>query len=143
MPMVTLIGEKLAKKGEVFIYLGPNNDCRNCKLKTVCFNLKIGRKYEITNIRDKKHSCNVHEGNASVVEVKELPIVTAVDKKYNEGSTVKINNNGCKHIGCENYVLCNTTIKKDTKYKITKTFEKIECPIGNELQKVEIIDDKN
>ena len=42
MPLVTLIGEKLAKKDFEFIYLGPINDCRNCKLKTVCFAFFIG-----------------------------------------------------------------------------------------------------
>jgi uncharacterized protein (UPF0179 family) len=93
MPLVTLIGEKLAKNEAEFIYIGPNNECRNCKLKTVCFNLKIGRKYKITNIRDKRHNCNVHEGTVAVVEVQEMPIITAIEKKYSEGSKIKINNN--------------------------------------------------
>ena len=69
MTLVTLIGERLAKEDEEFIYLGPNNDCRRCKLKTVCFNLKPGRRYKIIDIRDKRHSCELHEGNAAVVEV--------------------------------------------------------------------------
>ena len=72
MPLVTLIGEKLAKENGEFIYLGPQNDCKNCKLKTVCFNLKQGGYYKITKVRDKKHSCNVHEGCAAVVEVQEI-----------------------------------------------------------------------
>ena len=73
MPFVTLIGEKLAIEGDEFIYLGSNNGCRNCKLKTVCFNLKPGSAYKITKIRDKRHSCNVHYGNVVAVEVQELP----------------------------------------------------------------------
>ncbi len=40
MTLVTLIGEKIAEEDMEFTYIGPNNDCRNCKLKTVCFNLK-------------------------------------------------------------------------------------------------------
>lgn len=72
MPLVTLIGEKLANEGEEFIYLGPNKECGNCKLKTVCFNLKPGRTYKITKIRDKRHSCNVHDENVIVVEVQEF-----------------------------------------------------------------------
>jgi uncharacterized protein (UPF0179 family) len=71
MALVTLIGEKIAEENMEFVYIGPNNDCRNCKLKNVCFNLKVGRRYKITNVRDKKHSCNVHEGPAVVVEVKQ------------------------------------------------------------------------
>ena len=72
MALVTLIGERLADKDKEFIYIGPNNECKNCKLKTVCFNLKPGKKYKITKIRDKRHNCNIHAGNAIVVEVQEL-----------------------------------------------------------------------
>jgi len=138
MPLVTLIGEKLAKKDTEFIYLGPNNECRNCKLKTVCFNLKPGRRYKITNIRDKKHNCNIHEGTAAVIEVEELPIVTSVDKNINEGTTIKIEKKSCKGIGCIHYDVCSVNIQKDKNYKIVKIFEKIECPLGYELNKVEL-----
>jgi len=72
MPLVTLIGEKLANEGNKFIYLGANNGCGKCKLKTVCFNLKPGKTYEITKIRDKRHSCNVHDGDVVAVEVQEI-----------------------------------------------------------------------
>ena len=138
MPLVTLIGEKLAKKDHEFIYIGPNNECRNCKLKTVCFNLKPGRKYKITNIRDKRHNCNVHEGTAAVVEVQDLPITIAIDSKLSEGSTIKIEDKGCRSIGCENYELCNGSLNKDKKYKIIKIFEKIDCPLDYDLQKAEL-----
>jgi len=90
MTLVTLIGEKIAKEEDEFTYLGPANDCKNCKLKTVCFNLKPGRRYKIIKVRDKKHTCNTHEGNASVVEVSELPIIAAIDKKLSEGSITQI-----------------------------------------------------
>lgn len=142
MPLVTLIGEKLAKEGNIFTYLGPNNECRNCKLKTVCFNLKPGRTYKITKIRDKRHSCSVHDGNAAVVEVQEQPVVAAIDKKHSKGDTIKTEKKECGNIGCTFYELCNhLALKKDKEYKITKTYdEKIDCPIGYELQKVELTD---
>jgi len=139
MPMVTLIGEKLAEKDTEFTYIGPNNDCRNCKLKTVCFNLKIGRKYKIIGIRDKRHSCNVHDGNAAVVEVQELPLLAAIDKNLKKGTKTKIELRNCINIGCENLELCNNpAIKKDKECEITKVFEEIKCPIGQNLQKAEI-----
>ena len=139
MPLVTLIGEKLAKKNNEFIYLGPNNECRNCKLKTVCFNLKKGRKYRIINIRDKRHNCSVHEGNVAVVEIQELPIVTTADRKIMEGTKQKLEPKNCIHIGCNYYDLCNNpAIQKDKECKIEKTLGEINCPIGRELQKVEI-----
>ena len=138
MPLVTLIGEKLAKKDNEFIYIGPNSECRNCKLKTVCFNIKSGRKYKITNVRDKRHNCNIHEGIAAVVEVQDLPITIAVDSKLSEGSTIKIDSKGCKSIGCNNYELCNVSLNKEKKYKIIKIIEKIDCPLDYDLNKVEL-----
>jgi len=138
MPLVTLIGEKLAKEENEFTYLGPNNECKNCKLKTVCFNLKPGRRYKITNVRDKRHNCNVHEGTAAVVEVQEIPIITAIDKELSEGSVAKIEDKKCKSIGCVNYELCSVVLQKDKKYKITKIYESIDCPIGYKLQKAEL-----
>jgi len=138
MPLVTLIGEKIAIKDNEFIYLGPNNECRNCKLKTVCFNLKPGRRYKITEIRDKKHSCDIHEGLASVVEVKELPIVTSVDRNLSEGAETKIEKKKCDSIGCEHYEICSVEIHKDKNYIISKIIEDIECPLDYKLQKVEL-----
>ena len=138
MPLVTLIGEKQANKEKEFCYLGPNNECRNCKLKTVCFNLKIGRKYKITNVRDKRHNCNVHEGTVVVVEVQEMPIITSIDKKLSKGSKIKIDKKECQNIGCKYYEICSINILKDKEYKITKTYESIECPIGYKLQKAEL-----
>ncbi|RLF31570.1 MAG: hypothetical protein DRM98_05385 [Thermoplasmata archaeon] len=138
MPLLTLIGEKLAIKDTEFIYLGPNNECRNCKLKTVCFNLKKGRRYKITNIRDKKHSCNLHDGYAAVVEVQELPIVTSIDRKIPEGAKIKIDKEECDSVGCEYYETCNVTLNKDKEYIVTKVIEDIECPLGYDLQKAEL-----
>ena len=140
MSFVTLIGEKLAKKNNEFVYLGPNNECRNCKLKTVCFNLKSGRKYKIINIRNKRHNCNVHEGTTAVVEVQELPILTAIDKELSKGSKIKNETTKCESIGCIFHKLCNVKLQKDKSYIITKIFENIECPLGYNLQKVELIE---
>jgi len=141
MPLVTLIGEKLAKEGNEFVYLGPNNECRNCKLKTVCFNLKLGRHYKITKIREKRHNCNIHEGTAAVVEVQELPILAAIDKELSAGHSTKIEKKDCRNIGCDNYEFCcNIALQNDKTYKITKTYKSIDCPIGNELQKAELTD---
>jgi hypothetical protein len=140
MAQVTLIGEKLAEKDKEFIYLGPINECRNCKLKTVCFNLKPNRHYKIIKVRDKKHDCNVFEDSAVVVEVQELPIITLIDKKLSIGSKTIIDKKNCKSIGCQNYYLCNNqSLKKDKKYKITKIFgTSVDCPMGYILQKVEL-----
>lgn len=141
MALVTLIGELLAKEGEEFVYRGPNNECRNCRLKTVCFNLQQGRQYKITKVRDKQHNCNLHEGNVVVVEVSILPIVASIDKKLSEGDETKVNRKECKNIGCNYFDLCeNSAVQNDKTYTVKKTYEKIECPEGHELYKVELTD---
>ena len=141
MALVTLIGEKLAKQENIFTYIGPNNECRNCKLKTVCFNLKVGRKYQITNIRDKKHNCNVHDGVVVVVEVKEMPLITSIDKKHSEGKKVKIDKKECNNIGCDNYEICCINLQKEKEYTISKIYEDLECPLNYELKKAELSDE--
>jgi uncharacterized protein (UPF0179 family) len=138
MALVTLIGERLAKKDLEFIYIGPNNDCKNCKLKTVCFNLKENKRYKINKVRDKKHNCKIHEGTATVVEVEELPILTAIDKKYSEGAKSKIEKKDCNNIGCENYRYCRVKLQKEKTYEIKKIQGDIKCPLGYKLQKAEI-----
>jgi len=139
MTLVTLIGEKLAKEGEEFIYFGPNNECRNCKLKTVCFNLQQGRQYKIIKVREKQHNCVIHDGNVVVVEVDVLPIITSIDKNLSEGNETKVNKIECKNIGCDFFHIClNKAIQKDKTYKVVKLYEKIECPEGFELYKVEL-----
>lgn len=141
MVLVTLIGKKLAVEGEEFTYLGSNNECKNCKLKTVCFNLKPGRQYKITKIRDKQHNCSIHDGNVVVVEVSEMPIVAAVNKKLPDETTTKIDKQECKNIGCDYFKICtNIAIQKDKTYTIKKIYGKIDCPAGYELYEVELTD---
>ena len=104
MALVTLIGEKLARAGDEFIYIGPNNECRNCKLKTVCFNLQQGRFYKITKVRDKQHTCVVHEGNVVVVEVNAIPILASIDKNLSEGEETMIKKKECMKMFVEKFM---------------------------------------
>jgi hypothetical protein len=141
MALVTLIGEKLAKEGEEFIYLGPNNECRNCKLKTVCFNLKPKRQYRITKIREKQHNCGLHEGKVVVIEVSEIPFTAAINKKLSEGTRTKVDKKECKNIGCINFETCtNIAVQKGKTYTVKKVFEKIDCPRNYELYRAELTD---
>ncbi|MFH1101711.1 MAG: UPF0179 family protein [Methanobacteriota archaeon] len=139
MTLITLIGEHLAETGRTFQYLGPNNDCRQCKLKTVCFNLKPGRSYEIISIREHKHTCMIHEGLVVPVEVKELPILTTVNDTLVVGDIITIERGTCHHIGCPEYELCTTpALHKEKTYTVIKTYEKIPCLKNMSLQKAEL-----
>jgi len=55
MVAITLVGEKQAREGQMFVFVGPLTECRDCKLKTVCFNLEEGRTYVIKSVRTVHH----------------------------------------------------------------------------------------
>jgi hypothetical protein len=141
MVLVTLVGEYLAVEGQEFTYLGSNSECRNCQLKTVCFNLKPGRKYRITKLRDKHHDCDIHEGTVVVVEVEELPLTVAITKDLPEGAATTVEKKNCKNIGCESFELCTSTALQQGKtYTVKKVYEKLSCPKHHQLYKVDVTD---
>jgi uncharacterized protein (UPF0179 family) len=141
MVLVTLIGEQLAVEGEEFTYLGSNTECRNCQLKTVCFNLKPGQKYRITKLRDKYHECGIHEGKVVVIEVEELPLTVAITTELTEGATTSVEKKECKNIGCDSFNICtNTALQNKKNYTVKKVYGKMECPKHHVLYKVDVTD---
>jgi uncharacterized protein (UPF0179 family) len=136
--VVTLVGETQAKVGTAFVFRGPLSECRDCKRKTVCFNLEEGTLYEIIGVRDKHHDCNIHEGGVRVVELKKAPIETTVDSKHAiEGSMVNVEKDECLHRGCENFRACFVALpKSNKKYKISKVKGDITCPDKRSLKMV-------
>jgi uncharacterized protein (UPF0179 family) len=80
--VITLVGEKLAKPGLEFIYYGPAEPCKSCRLARVCVgNLEPGRRYKIVRVRNIEHSCPLHEGKVRVVEVVEPEIEILMDPR--------------------------------------------------------------
>jgi uncharacterized protein (UPF0179 family) len=141
MGLVTLIGEQLAEKNTEFIFLEPHSDCSNCKLKTVCFNLKPYHRYKIIDVRDKRHNCTVHEGSAVVIEVEELPTITTVDKKIPPGSITQLEPRLCNQYSCEFFDQCTSkAIQKGKKYKINVIVQNVECLTQHSLHLAEVIE---
>jgi len=139
--LITLIGEQLATEGLEFTYIGSSNECKNCKLKNVCFHLNPGHNYTITKIREKKHPCNIHEGKAVIIEVNELPFFAAVNKEHSGNTPITIDRKACDNIKCDYFELCSSTARhNDKSYAIKKSEGKINCPYDIELYKVELID---
>ncbi|MDH4123851.1 MAG: UPF0179 family protein [Thermoplasmata archaeon] len=138
MATITLIGELLAKKGETFVYLGPLSECRDCKLKTVCFNLDVGKWYTISSVREIHHDCKIHENGVRVVEAEPVGIPASVLSRYAiEGISISFEPNRCSYFSCENYRLCNPIgINSGGKYQVTTVFNEIECKNGQPMKKV-------
>jgi len=141
MMTVTLIGEKIAKVGSEFIYCGPIPECRDCRLKNVCFALDEGRRYRITKVRDVKHECEVHEGGARVVEVEKTETPYLIDARLAlGGSTITYSlREACNNIGCELFRTCYPAgLKEGEKMKIVSVGAEVQCPAGNKLVDVKL-----
>jgi len=95
--IITLVGEKLAKPGVEFIFYGPAEPCKTCKLAGVCIgNLERGRRYRIVKVRNIEHPCPLHDGKARVVVVEEPPIEVAIDPRLAvKGSVIKLTFQPC------------------------------------------------
>jgi uncharacterized protein (UPF0179 family) len=138
MVVVTLIGERQAKVGTEFVYRGPLTECKECKLKAICFNLEAGGRYRIKGRRDVHHECRIHEDGVRVVEVEKVPVKGAASKKYAlEGSMVTIEEIRCRNLGCEKYRICHPLgVEKGSKAKIAKIVGDVNCSEGNKMVEV-------
>jgi uncharacterized protein (UPF0179 family) len=107
--VVTLIGSKLAREGEEFIFWGPSKKCEECRLKNSCMNLEVDRRYRIEKVRSEiKHECSIHEDGVCVVEVAEPSIMVAIDATYAfKNSKFVFEDIGCKESGCELFDSCH------------------------------------
>lgn len=133
--LITLIGEPQAKVDGEFYFLGSIIECKDCRLKSVCFNLESGSRYRVIKVRSQKHACSECEGEVVAVEVEKIPTPAAVPKKSAmEGVTITYTGSGCDEISCPNFGLCHPVGKKDgQKYTIAKLGSDLKCPIGEKM----------
>ncbi len=138
MAMLTVVGDKLAKKGQEFVYLGSLSECKDCKVKNICFHLEKGQRYKVVGVRDVNHDCEIHENGVKVVEVEKTTTNAVLLKKLAiDGSTITFDLLKCNNLGCENHILCFPLgVKSGTKFKIVKTGRKLKCPKGFEIVRV-------
>lgn len=79
---ITVIGSRLAKRGEAFFFLGEKEECKKCNIRGTCLNLDSGKKYEVVSVRNTNLlKCALHDGGVYAVEVKNALIETYIDSK--------------------------------------------------------------
>ncbi len=139
--MITIVSSEVAKEGYEFVFLGPENECKNCRLKNVCVGLRVGGRYRIVGVRDKEHDCKLVNGPGRVVDVEEMPFYVAVEKKKAiEDAIVSPEITDCSHVGCENYPVCHPlALDRDEKLKIVGLSGKMECRAGLDLVKARVV----
>lgn len=138
MVLVTVVGEHQCRKGFEFVFGGPLAECRDCKVRNVCFHLEPNRLYRVTEIREVRHECKVHEEGVRVVEVEKLPTRSALPNKTAvEGSVITFEETTCNHIGCPNYRLCKPSgASEGMRFRIVSVEEEIDCLKGRTLRAV-------
>ncbi len=143
--MITLIGARLAKEGNEFIFEGQAPECDRCRLKNTCMGLEKGRKYRIVKLKnDTVHECFVHDEGARVVEVIKAPVQAVIDsKKAVKGAKIRYQQPKFRDIEDEElFDLLNPEgIKNGDRCTIVNVLESIEADNttpGN-LKKVELV----
>jgi len=141
--IITLIGMKLAKVGNEFIFRGSARECEPCKLNKTCLGLNIGSKYRIINLRNSgKHECFVHDSGVCAIEVIELPITMALEsRKAIKGSKIVYEPISCNFTNCENFVICRPSgLRHGDKFTIINAEGEISglCRKGYSLKVVEV-----
>lgn len=140
--IITLIGTKLAKVGNEFIFRGAAKECEPCKLNRTCLSLNPGSRYRITNIRTgEKLECFVHDSGVCAVEIVEVPIRMAVEsRKAIKGSKIAYEPL-CALSSCEALVLCRPSgLTQGDKFVIMNVEGEVNepCRKGYSLKVVEV-----
>ena len=141
--IVTLIGTKLAKVGNEFIFKGAVKECEACKFNKTCLALNIGSKYRITSLRNGgKLECTVHDSGVCAVEVVEEPILVGLEsRKAIKGSKVVYEPQACNLSDCANFIICHPSgIRRGDKFTIVDVIGEISepCEKGYPLKIVKV-----
>jgi len=141
MSIVTLIGSAYAKKGTKFVYLGETSLCKQCEYYNVCqSNLEKDRVYEVIDVKNVTHPCELHYNDVVLVEVQEAEIISVLpSKKAIEGAIVEFDPLVCDNHNCNFFNICNPVgLIKGDKVQVTKVLEKINCPLKKEAKLVKV-----
>jgi len=136
---VTLIGIKMAKPGEEFIYVGSVPACEGCKVRKACHNLLEGRRYRVETVRPTTHTCSVFEDGAQVVEVIEAPVVALIAGEMAIMNSRIVFEYPCNRNDCRSYDLCHPEgLNEKERYIITQILGNApdECLRGRKNMKL-------
>lgn len=137
MVLVTVVGKLQCKEGFEFVFGGPLAECRDCKVRNVCFHLEENKRYRVKAIREVSHDCKIHEEGVRVVEVEKVPVRAAIPAKAAlEGAMLTYEDMECGDLSCPNHELCRPRgTVTGMRFKIISTESaKVECSRGMDLR---------
>jgi uncharacterized protein (UPF0179 family) len=137
---ITLVGERQAIEGHEFVYRGPQPACRECRVKAVCLNQDLGRRYRVAHVREVSHPCLLNEERVRVVEVEpappacSLPVQVAV-----EGAIVGYEPLVCANAACPNFRLCHPVgVDPGQRVRVGEVGPELDCPLGYTIVPVHV-----
>jgi uncharacterized protein (UPF0179 family) len=137
---ITLLGVKLSKPGNKFVFIGETENCSDCRLRGACLKLEENRVYEVSSVKDTVHTCKVFEEGVRTVEIFESSYqVTTGAKLAVEGATISFSLRDCDLIDCPYFSnhCCPSYLNEGEKFKVIDvSSEKIECKQGYQLKLV-------
>lgn len=140
MARITLLGASLARVGATYAFWRLCEVAERCPVGKTCQNLEVGRTYRVTAVRAAHHDvCTEHEGGVKAVEVEEMPQWGSIESSRLRGTLTKWSPPFCTVRGCPNWNLCfDSGLKSDTEYKVLETRERLTCPMGHDLHRVRV-----
>lgn len=136
--VLTLVGERMAKDGATFEYLGKVAACEPCKLKQVCHakGLVKHRAYEVVAVRGVNHPCpaDFFDGGLRVAEVRALPVASTIPASAVRGTAVTHAFEECG-AACLFRKLCDTpALAQGTDCRIVEVQGPVACRVGRDLR---------
>jgi uncharacterized protein (UPF0179 family) len=106
---ITLVGKRIASVGNQFVFSGKTDECRECTLRKVCCDkLEAERVYVIVDVRERFHTCPLHEEGVQLVEVEEASMkITVPSQQLFEGAVFTFHPIACNQWNCPNNEACN------------------------------------
>lgn len=117
-------------------------ECGDCKLRGVCYNLEEGARYRVVEIRAQEHACPAMDDEKVVaVEVEKVPTPAILPKKgLLEGVTVTYTESKCDNVGCGYWGLCHPAGKAEgRKYTVVRMGADVVCPRNERLAFVDML----
>lgn len=140
MEGLTLVPPGMAQQGRRFSFVGPNDEeCQGCPFRKLCFNLEPGGVYEVSEVRQVRHPCRLHDGEeVQVVRVVPAPFVSSVEAKKLRGTAVTWQPVPCGYPKCPQYGLCHPVgPARGQRYQVEDEGA-MDCPAGFELRRVRL-----
>ena len=143
MTTVTLIGDRLAEKGQEFVYGGEAGGCEGCPYRSQCLNLTEGRRYRVTAIRENAQllDCAMHDNGVRAVEVEPAPVrANVASRGAYAGSKAELEGS-CPYTECPSHEFCVPDgADFETEYRIAEVIGEPPhdyCELDRELTLVE------